>query len=185
MPATAGDTANVRVWLNGDVRVATVGTTAPTDTSTAWAAGWSKLGLLSEDGLTTEMENDSNDFFAWGGIKVKTVRSKFSRTFKVTALENSDVVYKLVNPGSTSATATGITTRTVKNPTSDIRAFGFEKSDGSTISRIVVPRGEVTEVAEVKSSADEMTMYELTISVYPASDGTQYIEITNDAAAAV
>src|SRR4051812_14407091 len=109
----AGDPANPRIWVNAKVLVAPVGTTAPTDIATAWSATWKDLGLLFEDGMTETRDQDSNDFYSWGGGLVRSQRAKHKRTFKVTALEDNLVVWGLVNPGSSAASTTGITTRTV------------------------------------------------------------------------
>lgn len=176
----AGDPANPRIWVGADIYVAPVGTTAPTDIATAWSATWKALGLLSEDGMTEGRNQDANDFYSWGGGLVRTTRNKHKRTFKVTALEDNPIVFGLVNPGSSASTTTGITTRVIKVPTPDPRAFGFQMVDGSITRRLVVPRGEIVEVGEVKLSDADMTMYELTINVYAASDGTFYKSIDND-----
>lgn len=181
----AGNTDNPRVWLNADVYAGPVGTTAPTDTTTALNVAFEALGLLSEDGASMSSDQDSTDMWAWGGILVRTIRSKNKKTFKVTALEDNPVVFGLVNPGSSAVTATGTTTRTIKTPTANPQAFVIELTDGTVKKRIVIPKGEVSEVAEVTLSDTEMTAYELTISIYAASDGTQYLEITDDAQAVV
>lgn len=181
----AGDTANPRVWLGADCYVAPVGTTAPTDTTTAWAAPWAPLGLLSEDGATESRNEDVKDHFAWGGILIRTTRSKHKRTIKVTALEDNLAVFGVVNPGSTAATALGITTRTVKVPTADPRAFALELRDGAITTRRSIARGEVVEVGDVSLSDADMTAYELTINVYPSSDGVLYTDITDDPQAVV
>lgn len=177
----AGDTANPRIWLGADVFVAPVGTTAPTDLTTALNASFKALGLLSEDGMTESREQDSEDKHAYGGLLVRTVRSKHKRTIKVTALEDNLVVWGLVNPGSTAATASGVTTRTVKVPSaSDPRAWVLELVDGAVKKRRAIPKGEVVEVADVTISDSEISMYELTIVVYPAADATLYKDIDND-----
>jgi hypothetical protein len=176
----SGDTDNPRIWINADVLVAPVGTTAPTNLTGAWNVAFEALGLLSEDGMTEARDADVTDHFAWGGIHIRTTRSKFKRTFVVTALEDNPVVFDLVNPGSEASTTGGVTTRTVKVPESDPRAFGFELVDGAITTRRIIPRGEVTAVAEVKSSDSDMTMYQLTITVYADADGVLYTDITND-----
>lgn len=181
----AGSTDNPRIWVNADVYSAPVGSTAPTDVTTAWAAAWDALGLLSEDGMTESREDDVTDHYAWGGILVRTTKSKHKRTLVVIALEDNPTVWGLVNPGSTAATVSGLTTRTVKVPTPNPQAFGFELTDGATKSRIVVPRGEVVEVGERTLSDSEMATYELTINVYPSSTSVLYTEITNSAAAVI
>jgi hypothetical protein len=181
----AGDVDAPRIWTGADVYVAPVGSTAPTDTTTALDAAFKALGLLSDDAASEARSEDSTDHYAWGGILVRTTRSKHKRTIKVTALEDNDTVYKLVNPGSTSATATGTTTRVVKVPTTDPRAFVLQLNDGDTILRRHIAKGEVVEVGDVTLSETDMTAYELTINVYPAADGTLYTDITDSATAAV
>lgn len=181
----AGTTTNPRIWLSADVYAGVIGTTAPTDTSTSLNAAFKALGLLSEDGLTESRDEDVSDHYAWGGILVRTVRSKHKRTFKVVCLEDNQYVFPLVNPGSTQSTSTGTTTRSVKVPTSNPMAFVFELTDGSYVTRISIPRGEVIEVGDVVRSESEMTMRELTIAVYPTAAGVLYAEITTDPAAAV
>ena len=182
----AGSTANPRIWVNADVFAAPVGTTAPTDIATAWAAAWKALGLLSEDGMTESREDDTEDHYAWGGILVRTTRSKHKRTLVVTALEDNPTVWALVNPGSAvPTTTTGVTTRIVKVPQPNPQAFGFELKDGTITSRLVVPRGEIIEIGDRTISDAEMAMYELTINVYPDATGVLYREITNDPQAVV
>ncbi|MFI5808975.1 hypothetical protein [Streptomyces sp. NPDC051561] len=181
----AGDTDNPRLWEGADMYAAPVGTTAPTDIVTPIAATWKAVGLLSEDGASESRDQDSNDHYAWGGVLVRTTKSKHKRQIKITCLEDNLVVFGLVNPGSTAATAAGVTTRTVKVPTSDPRAFVMELVDGGVTKRRVIPKGEVEEVGEVTLSDSELQAFELTITIYPAADRTLYIDITNDPQAAV
>lgn len=187
----AGDTANPRIWEGADAFSAPLGTTAPTDLTTAWAAAWLPLGLLSEDGASESRNDNITDHYAWGSILVRTTRSQHKRTIVITALEDNAVVFGVVNPGSDATTSAGptppagTTTRTVKVPTADPRAFGLELRDGAVTKRRVIPRGEVVEVGEVTLSDSEMTAYELTINVYPDSSGVLYIDLTDDPAAAV
>lgn len=181
-----GDADNVNIWESADVLVADVGTTAPVDTSSAFGAGWDPLGLLSaDDGLTETREEDRSDHYAWGGVLVRTVRSKHKRTFQVTILEDTAITFGLINPGSTQSTTTGVTTRVVKKPIADPKAFAFETVDGATTSRKLIPKGEITEVGEVVRKEDDMSAVTITVTVYPASDGTLYREITDAPGAVV
>lgn len=181
----AGDVANPRLWEGADLYTAPLGSTAPTDLITAWDVAWTPVGLLSEDGASEARDEDSTDFFAWGGKLIRTKRSKHKRSISVTCLEDNLVVFGIVNPGSSAVTTTGVTTRTVKVPTQDVRAFAMELTDGGITKRRIIPRGEVTEVGEVPLSDSELTAYELTITIYPASDDTLYIDITDDPQAVV
>jgi hypothetical protein len=183
----AGNVDNPRLWTGADLWVAPKGTTeGVSDLSIALTTPWVAVGLLSEDGASEARDEDSNDFYAWGGKLIRTTRSKHKRTITVTALEDSDLVFKLVNPGSTSATATGTNTRTVKIPSSsDHRAFCLELFDGSVHKRRVIPNGEVTEVGEISLSESDLTAYELTITIYPGADDTLYVDYDNDTQGAV
>ena len=181
----SGSVANPRIWLNADVYTAPLATAGPADVTAAWAAAWKPLGLLSEDGLTESRDQTSTDHFAWGGILVRTVRSKFKRSFKVAALEDNATVWGLVNPGSTAATATALTTRQIHVPQSDPRSFGLHLIDGLVITRRIIARAEVVEVADTKLTDSDMAAYELTVNVYPDGTGLLYTEVTNDPQAVV
>lgn len=181
----AGDVDNARIWGGADFYTAPLGTVAPTDLTTAWAAAWDALGLLGEDGMNEEQSDDTQDHWAWGNIRVRRTRSRHTRSITVVALEDNDIVFKLLNPGSTSTTTTGVTTRAVKVPTSEIKAFGAELRDGTITKRIVIPRGEVITVGARTMSESSMAMRELTVDVYPGDDDLLYYEITDDPGAAV
>lgn len=179
----AGDATNAALWTNADVYIAPIGSTEPTDVTTAWAAAWDAVGLLDgEEGFTEEREEDSEDFYAWGGILVKRTKSKHKRTIKFVCLEDNATVFDLVNPGSTRSTAAGITTSVVRVPTAQEFAIGFEVTDGTTIKRRVCARAEVQEVGEVKESEAGLTVYEVTVVLYPESDGTLYTDLSGAAA---
>lgn len=176
----SGDTANPRIWVNADVYVGDVGATAPTDTTSSWGAEWDAVGLLSEDGMTESRADDVARHYAYGGILVRTTKSKHRRSFKFTCLEDNPIVWDLVNPGSTAETDTGVTTRTVVVPGPNPKSFGIETIDGDIIRRRVIPTAEVIEVADIKYSDADMAMFELTIDIYPDGDGVLYVDITDD-----
>lgn len=175
----AGDPTNAALWQNADVYIAVSGTAGPVDVSTAWGAGWEAAGLLDGDeGFSEKRDDESNEFYAWGGILVKKTKSKHKRTIKFTALEDNDVVYGLINPGSERSTATGITTSTVKVPQNVDFAIGFETRDGDKVKRRSVLRATVEEVGEIKESEGSLTAYEITVVIYPEADGTLYTEVS-------
>lgn len=182
----AGSVDNPRLWEGADFYTAPVGTDLPTLLTDAMSAvpAWKAVGLLSEDGASESRDEDTNDFYAWGGKLIRTQRSRHKRTMVVTCLEDNLVVFGLVNPGSTAATASGVNTRTVKIPRSDKVAFVLEMADGDIVKRRHIPSGEVTEVGEVTLSDSELQAYELTITIYPDSDDVLYVDYDNDPQAA-
>lgn len=182
----SGDIENPRIWVNAAVRVAPIDTPGPTDLASAWHAYFETLGLLSEDGITEGREQEVTDHYAHGGILVRTTKSKHKRTFEVMCLEDNAVTFDLANPGSVVGTTGLITTRTVQIPNQpDPRTFGLELEDGDITSRIIIERGEVTEVGERVLVDNAIAMVPLTITVYPNADGELYTEITNNPAAEV
>jgi hypothetical protein len=182
----APNTSNVLVGLTGGVRVAPVGTTAPATSIATYAAGWTELGYISEDGITESNSSDATEIKAFqGGVTVRKVISSSETTFAFTIIETNKDVWALYYPGSTFATATGTTTATIKVPAADPRAFAFDVVDGARHYRILVPKGEISERGDLVYKNDEAVGYEFTMTCYPASDGTVMIKLSDDAAVAV
>lgn len=183
----AGDVSNPRLWEGADLWTAPVGTSLPVtlDAAMSTVAAWEAVGLLSEDGASESRDEDSSDFYAWGGKLIRTQRSKHKRTIRVTCLEDNLTVFGLVNPGSTVSTTSGVNTRTIKIPKGQRNAFCLELTDGDVKKRRHIPTGEVTEVGEVTLSDSELTAYALTITIYPDVDDVLYIDIDNDPQGAV
>lgn len=181
----AGDIANPRLWEGADLWTAPVGTALPATLTTAMATPWAAVGLLSEDGASETRDEDTSDFYAWGGKLIRTQRSKHKRSIKVTALEDNLTVFDLVNPGSTVATVSGVNTRTIKIPKGEKRSFVLELTDGDVKKRRHIPTGEVTEVGEVKLAESDLQAFELTITIYPDANDVLYFDIDNDPQGAV
>lgn len=182
----AGSAENTALWDGADVYIAAVGTAGPADLTSAWATEWRPVGLLNgEEGFTESREDETSEHYAWGGILYRRTRSKHKRTIRFVALEDNDVVFSLVNPGSARAVdpETGIKRSTVRVPTAAQFAVGFETRDGDTIRRRVVARAEVQEVGEIKDSESEPTIYEITVLIFPTSDGVLYEDIESAPAA--
>lgn len=179
----AGNTANAALWQNADVYIAPVDTAGPTDLTTAWAGAWEPVGLLDgAEGFVESREAETSEHYAWGGILVKKTKSKHQRKVKFVALEDNDTVFGIVNPGSTRETAAGVTTSTVKVPTNAEFAIGFEARDGTKVHRRFVKRATVDEVGDIKESEEELTVYEVTVALYPESDGVLYTSLSGDTA---
>lgn len=176
----AGDPTNAALWQNADVYIAPVGTTEPSDVVTAWDAAWEPVGLLDgSEGFVESRDADTSEHYAWGGILVKKTKSKHQRNIKFVALEDNDVVFELVNPGSErSDDGSGLTTSTVKVPRNNDFAIGFEVRDGDKVMRRSVKRATVEEVGDVTFSEEDLTIYEVTVALYPEGDGTIYTDLT-------
>jgi hypothetical protein len=179
----AGTTANATQWGEADVFVADLGSTGPSDTWTAWGVDWDAVGLLSgEDGFAEAQEEDSEDFYAWGSILVGKTKSKHKRTIKFVTMEDpidNPTIHRLVNPGSVTVTTDGdgVRTSVVKVPGRDAFAIGFETRDGTETKRRIVAKAEVQEIGEIVDSEEGYTLREITVVIYPATDGTLYTDL--------
>jgi len=178
----SGDAKNTSLWAEADVWIADVGTAFPTFDS-APGAGWSLVGLLDgEEGLTEAREEETGEHYAWGGGLYKRTKSKHKRTFRFVALEDNAATFRLVNPGSERVAANGVITSTIAIPTTDPVAIIFEVREGSRKKRRQIKTVEITEVAEIKDSETEPTVYDLTALIFPEADGTLYETVENDPA---
>lgn len=177
----AGNAANTALWEGADVYIAPEGTDGPADVTTAWGALWQAAGLLDgEEGFTQAREEETSEHYAWGGILYRRTRSKHKRTFRFVALEDNDVVFGLVNPGSTRSHEDGVRASAIKVPRAARFAVGFETRDGDRIKRRWARYAEVQEIGEIKESESEPTVYEITVLIFPEADGTLYHEFETD-----
>jgi hypothetical protein len=182
----AGNAKETALWGGADVYIGPVGTAGPTDLTTPWADAWDLVGLLDgEEGFTEGREEESAEHYAWGGVLFRRTRSKHKRTFQFVALEDNATVFALVNPGSTRTTAGGVRTGVIKVPTSARFAVGFELRDGTRTKRRYAAEAEVQEVAEIKESETDPTVYDLTVVLFPEADGTLYRTVETDPDTAV
>lgn len=176
---------NVRVGLNGNIYLAPIGTTAPTDLDTAWAAGWSDLGYLSEDGVSMEYSTDQTDINAWQSLSpVRKVLTSVDMTLAFTAIELKTATVKLYFPSSTMTDVSGTVHKLdiPSAPSPDERAIGLEWIDGDVKNRLIIPRGEVTERGAITIGRSDAVGLEMTISAYATSAPELASWLSNDPA---
>lgn len=178
----SGNANNTAIWTGADVYVADVGTEAPTTPSAEWGVGWNAVGLLDgEEGFAESRENETSEHYAWGGILYRRTSGKHKRTVKFVALEDNDVTFQLINPGSVRSTSGGVRTGQIVVPQAGKRfAIGFETRDGGRIRRRIAALAEVQEVGEIKESETEPTVYEITVVIFPDADGVLFTTVETD-----
>lgn len=177
----AGNPDAARLWEGADFYTAPLGTEIPEfSDEVSTVAAWKPVGLLSEDGSSETRNDDITDHYAWGGILVRTTKSRHKRQITVTCLEDNLTVFGLVNPGSETSTAGAVNRRTVKVPKGNRVSFFLELRDGDITRRRHIHSGEVESVGEVSLSDSALTAYALTITIYPDADGVLYDDYDND-----
>lgn len=166
--------------IGGAIFVAPIGSTLPTDATTALDAAFVGLGYVSEDGLTQSITRDSEAIKAWGGDTVMTTQTDFAETFSFKLIEALSVDVKKVIFGDSNVTGNltnGITTIT-NSKELPAKVFVIEMVQNSAIVRKVIPNGKITELGDIVYSDGEAVGYEPTITALPDASGNASYEYT-------
>lgn len=160
----------------GGVLTGPLGTTLPTDESTALNAALKSAGYIGEDGLTETIGRDTDKVKAWGGDVVKVVQTEFSVSYKFVMIESlNEVVLEAVhgaaNVTKTAATASAGNKYVVKLTADQLAhmVWVFEVKDGDARIRIVVEDGQITEVGDTVYADEEVVGYEVTVEAFLGS----------------
>lgn len=162
------DAKNVSVGkpqVGGAVFFAPAGTALPTDATTELAEAFVNAGYISEDGVTNEVETDSEEIMAWGGDLVLNPQTSRSEQYTMTFIEGNEVTYGVVygkENVSVESTSGAITIKH-NGKEREERVMVIETIHGDKVKRQVIPRAKVSEVGEVAYKDDEAVGYETTI----------------------
>lgn len=157
----AQDLESIVVGQTGKVYNAPLGTAAPVDTATAWAAGWIDLGTIFEDGLTTSFGEDTSDIKQWGGGVVRKLTTSSETTFQFIALEsNAEVMERFYRSAPSGGKVD------IKGAVRDPRMWGIDIVDGDNHLRYVIENGEITARGDVVYKADQAASYDFTVTAY-------------------
>ena len=166
----ATDSTKVRVAVTGAVSVGPTGTTAPTDASTALAAGFLDLGLIGDGGVTEGRSRSTNDIKAWqNGATVRTVVTDGTLTYHFTMLETRKETVETAYGTTVTQTVSNGAFVIVPTSTGGRKSFVLDVIDGSEIRRVYIPQGEVTDVGDVVYSNGDPIGYEVTVTAYTDS----------------
>lgn len=174
----------VRVGITGKVFTAPLGTTLPTDVTTPLDPDFQEVGLISEDALTESLAVTKELLRAWQRpAGVRTLTTEVNWTWQFAAMESSPLVLDLYygNASAGSTTSGGVSTTSIPAwPASTERAWVVQIEDGDVITRYAIPKGDITERAEVKHAYTDGTMYDITIAVLGTDIDEMAFRYTND-----
>ena len=182
MATTATNVTVGKPKVGGAVHWAPLGTTLPTDATTAIASvsvAYVDLGYVSEDGLTNNNSPESDTVKAWGGDTVLNLQTDRPDTFALTLIEamNEEVLKTIY--GSSNVVVDGSGNITVKATAQDMPSgvWVFDMIlKGGRAKRIVVPNGTISELGEIAYKDSEAVGYNVTITDVPDTNGVYHYE---------
>lgn len=166
----------------GAVYRAPLGTTLPTDASSALDAAFKDMGFISEDGVVNSNSPESENIKDWGGRTVLVVSTDKPDTFKLTFIEATNAnVLETVYGANNVTVDNQNNTITVRANADELSEFAYvidmALRDGG-LRRIVIPDGQLSEVGDITYKSDEAIGYETTISALPDASGNNHYEYT-------
>lgn len=163
----------------GAIFIAPAGTALPTDATTALAEAFKNLGYVSEDGVTNEIETDSEEIKAWGGDIVLNPQTSRSEQFTYTLIEQNEDAFKHVF-GKDNVTVEpesgAITIKHNANNREESVVVIETLLSGKKVKRQVIPRGQISELGEITYKDDEAIGYEVTLKALLDSEGNTAYE---------
>lgn len=185
MGNTAANVSTGKPNISGAVFRAPLGTTLPTDATTALGSSFVCLGYVSEDGLTNNNEMDVSAIKAWGGMIVYRSLTELDDNFAFTLIEseNADVLKAVY--GSSNVTVdsqSGDVSVAVKADDPEEGVWVFDLAlRGGRAKRIVIADGAVTSREAITYNDSDAIGYGITVSAYPDANGKSHEEFLEGA----
>lgn len=179
------DADEIVVAANGTVRVAPVGSTQPTNPTSAPVAAWVDLGYVTEDGATFTDSKEIEDVLAWQSFyPVRKIVTAKEATLAFSLRQWNEATVKLAFGGGTITNPSlGVWKFVPPDPeTLDERALMLDWQDGDKNYRLIFPKGLVTEAVETQLVRTGSAELPITFSAVPATGDDAYILLTDDIA---
>lgn len=177
----ATNVSTAKPVTTGAIFRAALGSTLPTDASSALDEAFKELGFASEDGVSNNNTSDSEDVYAWGGTPVTNILSSKSDEWTLTLLEalNPDVLRTVYGDGNVTVSGSMITVKAGAGQIEDASYVIDMMLKGGALKRVVIPNGSLGEVGEIVYKDDEPIGYEITIRAMDDGTGTTHYEYIN------
>lgn len=142
MPSKA-NVISGRPKVSGGLYKAPLGTPLPTDATTPLADAFTEGGYIGEDGVTMNIDRNTEKIRAWGGSVVKVIQTEYGVTLNWEFLEfSADVLKSVFGEQNVSETDGAITVR-INDQTLPSEVIVLEIEDGDDWIRVVAPEGQL------------------------------------------
>lgn len=153
----------------GAVFYAPVGTTLPTDATTALDEAFVSAGYCSEDGLVNSNSPSTDTVKAWGGDIVLVTESEKTDEFSFTMIQalSVDVLKAVYGDNNVTETEGKVTVRANNEP-AVAHAWVFDlRMASNKMKRIVIPNAIISELGDITYTDGDPVGYEITLSAMP------------------
>jgi hypothetical protein len=162
MAESAGE---VRVAVDGVVRVAPLATAAPTSVDATWT-GSTELGYISDEGITESNSLTTEDLHAWQrNAVVRTIVTEGVTTFQFTMIQTSSATlaeyYGIELADIDEATGSFVSNPGVEKPQ---KSYVLDFVDGDEKIRKYIPIGQITETGDISYVSQEIIAYPVTVT---------------------
>jgi len=173
----------------GAIRVAPLGTAAPTSAVSALDAAFVDLGYVGVDAFTEKNDRKTDNKRSFGGKVVKVLQSEFNASIEVTLLESTNAEVLKTVFGSSNVTVTpaneshGVQV-TVKKNSKRLPHLSWvidtTDSELNAFYRNYIADGKVATVSDIKIAHTDTIEYKLMIEAFESTDGDNIVTFTDD-----
>lgn len=170
----------------GAVAVAPEGTAMPTDARTALTSAWDDSGYVSEDGLSVTITRSTTPIKDWSKQNIRNLLTDFGGAIALSFLQVDEFAAKRMF-GEDNVTVTAATTTTsevikisIGAELPPIEAWCFSMKDGDARIRVLVPRGQMTDVNQIDFKPDAGNIIGGTLTAYDDGTGNSIYFIYDD-----
>lgn len=178
--SNASNVSTGKPKVSGAIYRAPVGTTLPTSASATLAGAFNELGYVSEDGVKNSNEPSTENIKAWGGAVVLVVQTekKDEWTFKLIESLNPNVLETVYGASNVNySVVNGTISVSAKPDQLEDASYVIDTvMKGGALKRVVIPKGSLSNLAEIVYKDNEAIGYEITVSALPDSSGVTHYE---------
>ena len=181
MANTKTNVTTAKPKIGGAVYRAPIGTSLPSDATTALANAFIAMGYISEEGVTNTSKPNAEFIKDWGGERVCSVSEDREDTFKMKFIEslNPSVLGAVYGEGNVTGSVTGTNGLKVTVNNNDPEEFVWVIETvlrGNIAKRIVIPSAAVTDIADIVYKRNEPIGYECTLTATADASGNYHYE---------